>query len=162
MNHLEELLFQYYDWQGYVVKRNILVGPRKKGGYECELDIVAFCHQGTHLIHVEPSLDTDSWEEREKRFKKKFDAGKKYIFKEVFPWLHPSTEIEQIAILPSKSKDREQIGGGKIETIDQVVKKIKDEIFNKGKMARNAISEQYGLLRTIQMTICGYHKLHNN
>ena len=32
MNHLEKLTRQYYDWQGYLVKGNIKVSLRKKGG----------------------------------------------------------------------------------------------------------------------------------
>jgi hypothetical protein len=34
MNHLEQLVYEYYDWKGYLVKNNILVGKRKEGGYE--------------------------------------------------------------------------------------------------------------------------------
>ena len=55
------------------------VGKRVKGGYDCELDVVAFCPQRQHLVHVEPSMDANTWAEREARYAKKFEAGRKYI-----------------------------------------------------------------------------------
>jgi len=67
-NHLEQLLAEWYEYKGYIVKRNLQVGKRKKGGFECELDIVAFHPELKHLVHLEPSLDADSWAVREQRF----------------------------------------------------------------------------------------------
>jgi hypothetical protein len=158
MSHLEELIYQYYEWKGYVVRRNTKVGRLRHGGWECELDIVAFNHQDRHLIHLEPSIDAHSWSKREERFKKKFEAGRKYIFKEIFPWLSSDMEIEQIAILISKGT-RELIDGRKIITIDEFMKNVKADILKEGYMAQNAIPELYALLRTIQMTICGYYRI---
>ena len=76
MTHLEQLVYEYYDWLGYLVKHNIKVGRLQRGGWEMELDIIAYNPNTNHLIHFEPSLDADSWDKREKRFSKKFDAGK--------------------------------------------------------------------------------------
>ena len=42
INFLEQLIAEWYEYRGYFVRRNVLVGRRLKGGYECELDIVAF------------------------------------------------------------------------------------------------------------------------
>jgi hypothetical protein len=61
MNHLEQLVSEWLDYNGYFVRKNVLVGKRSAGGYECELDVVAFNTQTNHLIQVEPSLDADSW-----------------------------------------------------------------------------------------------------
>ena len=36
-NHLESLVAEWYEFRGYFVRRNIRVGKRSKGGYECEL-----------------------------------------------------------------------------------------------------------------------------
>lgn len=77
MTHLENLLYQYYDWQGYIVRRNIKVGRLKHGGWEGELDIVAYHPNNNELLHLEPSIDADSWGTREERFEKKFAAGRK-------------------------------------------------------------------------------------
>lgn len=37
-----------------------------------------------HLIHYEPRIDFLGWEKREARYKKKLEAGKRYILKELF------------------------------------------------------------------------------
>lgn len=79
MNHLEQLVAEWYEFQGYFVRRNVMVDPRPRGGYECELDVVAFHPGKQHLVHLEPSLDADSWQRREERFAKKFDAGRRHI-----------------------------------------------------------------------------------
>ncbi|MCP3926752.1 MAG: hypothetical protein GY714_29685 [Desulfobacterales bacterium] len=92
MNHLEKLIRQFYEWQGYIVKGNIRVGKLDHGGWEGELDVVAYHPLDDILIHLEPSIDAHSWAKREERFTKKFAAGRKYIFTDVFPWLksyHP-------------------------------------------------------------------------
>ena len=69
-NHLEDLVAQWYQFQGYFVRRKVQVGKRLRGGYECELDVVAFQPAERRLIHIEPSLDSDSWERREERYRK--------------------------------------------------------------------------------------------
>jgi len=40
-----------------------------------------------------------------------------------------------------------------------VMKEIKDKISKQGIIGKNAIPEEYDLLRTIQMTINGYYKI---
>lgn len=96
-NHLEELIAEWYEYKGYYVKRNVMVGKREKGGYECELDIIAFNPETNHLVHLEPSLDADSWSTREQRYQKKFVAGKKYIKNQFKGFTLPDI-IDQVAI----------------------------------------------------------------
>jgi hypothetical protein len=36
-----------------------------------------------HLIQIEPSIDAHTWEKREQRFRKKFEAGQKYAIEEI-------------------------------------------------------------------------------
>src|SRR5713226_9215043 len=98
MSHLETLIAEYLDWQGYLVMRNKKVGRLRHGGWEMELDIVGYHPKTGDLVHYEPSIDAIGWDKRKARYKKKFDAGHKYIFKELFPWLDPSTEIHQFAV----------------------------------------------------------------
>lgn len=158
MSHLEDLMAEYYDWLGYLVKRNIRVGKRPEGGWEMELDVIAFNPHTNHLIHAEPSLDSDSWARREERFVKKFDAGRKYIFSEVFTWLDPSTPVEQIAVLVSHSRDRSELAGGRVRTVDNFVAEVRAKIVERGLVSKNAIPEQYPLLRTMQLTHNGYYR----
>lgn len=159
MSHLEELLAEYYEWRGHVVKCNALVGKRERGGWEMELDVVAYDPQTTTILHVEPSLDALSWAKREERFVKKFEAGRKYILKDMFPWLPPTTPIIQRAILISAAKQRRTLAGAQVVSVDEMVGEIKQAVSCKGVAARAAISEHYPLLRTIQFVVCGYYRL---
>jgi hypothetical protein len=153
MNHLEKLIRQYYEWQGYIVRGNVKVGRLSHGGWAGELDIVAYHHKKKRLLHIEPSLDAQSWAKREVRFKKKFAAGKRYIYSSVFPWLDKKTPIERIAIMSTSGTGK--LAGGRVVTVDEFMHKVKNKIAKQGKMAKNAIPEEYDLLRTIQMAICG-------
>ena len=156
MNHLETLVRQFYEWQGYFVRGNVKVGKLSHGGWAGELDVVAYHPNTKHLIHIEPSIDALSWKERESRFKKKFDIGRKHIYRDIFPWLVESIPLDQLAILIGTGKGLEKIGGGRLESIDDFMLRVKRKIRAEGVMVKNAIPEEYGLLRTIQMTICGY------
>jgi len=158
MSHLEDLIAEYYDWKGYLVKRNIKVGKLGHGGWEMELDVMAFDPHTGHLVHVEPSIDAHSWSVREQRFAKKFNAARKYIFSEIFTWLDSSMEIEQIAVLVSHPKGRDELAGAKIISIDELMAKIRREVMGCGIVAKNAIPEQYPNLRTMQLSHNGYYK----
>lgn len=158
MSHLEDIIAEYYDWKGYLVKRNIKVGKLSHGGWEMELDVVAFDPHTEHLIHLEPSIDAHSWATREQRFTKKFIAARKYIFSEVFTWLDSGMEIEQVAILTSHPKGRDILAGGKIVSIDELMTEIRQRVVECGIVAKNAIPEQYPHLRTLQLSHNGYYK----
>lgn len=158
MSHLENLIAEYYDWKGYLVKRNIKVGRLSHGGWEMELDVIAFDPHSGHLIHLEPSIDAHSWATRESRFTKKFTSAKKYILSEVFTWLDSEIEIEQVAILVSHPKNRDFLAGAKIRSIDELMAEIREKVIACGIVARNAIPEQYPLLRTMQLTHNGYFR----
>jgi hypothetical protein len=159
MSHLEQLLAEYHEWLGRVVKCNVKVGKRARGGYEMELDIVAYDPQATRIIHVEPSLDALSWAKREARYAKKFEAGRKYILPELFPWLPAETPIEQRAVLISAADNRRTLAGAQVCSVDELIAEIKSAVSCKGVASRAAISEHYPLLRTIQLVVCGYYRL---
>lgn len=158
MNHLEKLIAEYYDWKGFLVKQNVKVGRRSAGGWEMELDVVAYHPHDGQLLHVEASLDADPWARREERYAKKFTIGEKYILNEVFTWLSPKTKIERIAIFPSAPQERTHIAGARLHSVDGFVKQVRDEILECKVMAKDAIPEQYPLLRTMQLTLKGYHR----
>lgn len=157
-SHLESLIAEYLDWQGYIVKRNIKVGRLSHGGWEMELDIVGYHPRSGNLVHYEPSIDALSWARREARYLKKFEAGNKYIHPDIFPWLPPETPLQQIAVFVSHPRGRDHIAGGTIVSIDELMAKIRAKVVACGNMASNAVPEQYPLLRTIQLTHVGYRK----
>lgn len=159
MSHLESLIVEYLDWQGYLVRRNTKVGRLKHGGWEMELDVIGYHPHTQDLVHYEPSLDAHSWEKRDARFTKKFQSARKYIFAEVFSWLPPETPLRQIAIFPSHPKEREMIAGGCIISIDKFVAEVRAKVMACGVANSAAISEIYPLLRMLQLSHCGYNRV---
>ncbi len=157
MSHLEDLLCEYYEWRGYIVRRNVKVGPLGHGGWEGELDVVAYHPKTQELIHLEPSIDAHPWTLREARFRKKFAAGRKYIFSDVYPWLDRTTPLKQVAVLVAVGK-RTQLAGGAVRTIDEITREIRAKVAEQGKMSSHAIPEQFPLLRTIQLVEAGYYR----
>lgn len=159
MNHLEALAAEYLSWQGYLVRTNIRVGKLSTGGHSMELDVVGFNPKMNIITHYETSVDGDSWEIREKRFKNKFSNAKKYIISEVFDWLPLETKIEHIAVCVTHPKGRTHLGGGKLLSIDEFVAEIRSRVVSHGKANCNAISESFPLLRIMQLSHCGYNKV---
>ena len=160
-NHLEQLIAEWYEFQGYFVRRNILVGKRPKGGWECELDIVAFHPEERKLVHLEPSLDANSWEIRERRYKRKFDAGRKHI-PNLFRGMNLPNTIDQIAVLLLASKKTHQtLAGGRIMLVQDVLKEIIAGLANRD-VYRNTIPEQFPLLRTIHFVAQFWKQIWHN
>ena len=90
---------------------------------------------------------------------KKFESGKKYIHRDIFPWLEETIPLRQIAVLTSRGRDRTSLAGGEILTVDEMMKQIKGEVAKSGIVAKAAIPEQFDLLRTVQLTVSGYYRL---
>jgi len=152
MNFLEELVSEWYEFQGYFVRRNIQVGKRKKGGYDCELDVVAFHPVNKHLVHVEPSMDALAWKRRDERFKKKFRAGRKHI-PSLFSGLDLPGEIDQIALLYFASKkNRTEVGGGRLLLVEDYLREIASVLKDRTVSSR-AVPEDKPILRTLQFAV---------
>jgi hypothetical protein len=155
-NFLEQLVAEWYEYQGYFVRRNVHVGPRPKGGYECELDVVAFHPATKNLVHVEPSTDATSWEKREHRYQKKFGAGRKYIPDMFAAVLPPGEvlEIEQVALLVFAPKNTERrLAGGRVLHVSQFLLQITRHFSEAGSMMKGQVPEQFGILRTLQFVV---------
>ncbi len=164
MNHLESLIVEFLEWQGYLVRKNIKVGRLSHGGWSMEIDVVGYRpasqSKPEDLVHYESSIDAHSWETREKRFEKKFSIALRHIKTDIFPWLGASNcPVRQIAVLISHPKDRDELAGAQIQSIDELIYEIGEEVRKQGPLVRNAIPETYPLLRTVQFVHCGYYKV---
>lgn len=157
MNFLEQLVAEWYQYKDYFVRHNIKVGRRSAGGYEGELDIVAFNPVIKHLIHIEPSSDTDSWEQRETRFKKKFNLGKEHIPK-LFSGFDLPKQIEQQAIFLYGSKARETIGGGRVVLVADFLQQIFSDL-KKKRIQKAIVPENLTLIRTLHVFIDNLGKI---
>ena len=151
-NFLEQLVAEWYEYRGYFVRRNIAVGRRTKGGYECGLDIVALDPVRRHLVHIEPSMDAESWEKRERSFRKKFEAGLRYI-PGLFPGLDLPEEIEQIAIFAFASRvNHPTLAGRKVLLVSDLMREIIEDLSDK-KIVSAAVPEHHPILRTLQFVV---------
>lgn len=149
MNFIEQLAAEWYEWQGYFVLRNQFVGLLQKGGWECELDIVAFSPSQNRLVHVECSNDASSWAIREKRFKKKFDAGQKHI-PNMFNGLQLPPKIEKIALLRfASAKNHKTLAGGKVVTLKDFMGEIIGDMRESYFGRNHIVPERLHTLRTI-------------
>lgn len=160
MNHLEGIISEWLENTGYIVARNHKVGRRARGGWGGELDVIAYNPETNHLVQYEPSLDANSWAEREKRFTKKFAMGRQHV--RDIPQLSFLTQaqvdgMEQIAVFPRVSAPYRDFLGGKAIGMDELMGTINQFVRERGPVARNAFPEQYPSLRTLQFALCGYY-----
>jgi len=152
MNFLEQLVAEWLEYQGYFVRRNVHVGRRAKGGYECELDVVGFHPTKRHLVHYEPSMDADSWAKRHARYEKKFAAGRTHI-PALFSGFVPLPEIEQIALFGfGGAGPSDRIGGGRVVLVRDWIQVVLAELKTKS-IASHAVPEQFICLRTAQFVL---------
>jgi len=156
-NHLEDLVAEWYEFQGFFVRRNVSVGKRVRGGYECELDVVAFHPEKRLLVHVEP-LDADSWATREARYAKKFEAGRRYI-PSLFPGFDLPAEIEQIAVFASGGpKGRSTLANCRVLFANDLI--VQTFMSLRGRrLASSAIPEHLPILRSFQFVLEAWPRL---
>lgn len=149
MNFLEQLAAEWYAYNGYFVQTNLKFGKRKAGGWEGEMDVLAFHPRDKVLVHIETSSDADSWERRKTRFTEKFDNAQKY-YAQLFQFNY--VRVEKIAIVGWG-----QIHPASISFKGIVIKSVPEffaeitTVLNRRNPAKEAVPEHWPLLRAIQM-----------
>jgi hypothetical protein len=103
----------------------VKVGKRAKGGWDGELDIVAFHPSRQHFLHIECSFDAHTWEVRETKFGKKFAIGKQYA-RELFSGMSLPTSLDQVIVhgYASAPARHRALGGGRLITSEELVAEI--------------------------------------
>jgi len=149
MEYLEQLAREWYEYEGYFVRRDLWVGFQPDGSYECELDVVAFHPTRHHVVHIEPSFDLLGWPEKEKHFQSKFDAGRKYLHR-IFG-AEPRVHLEQIAlILSPEPAHRHSIGGGRVVLFRDFLAEILTALYAFD-ISSSTVPDQWPLIRTLQL-----------
>jgi hypothetical protein len=156
MNHLEQLVDEWLQYNGYFVRTSVQVGKRPNGGFDGELDVVAIHLVKQHLIHVECSLDTWSIAERERKFEAKFERGRRYI-KDVFKGLSIPTKLDQTAVLQFPNANIEAVAGVRLVSVRELTLEIFEGL--KGTSpASGAVPTNLPLLRTLQLAAAAMAK----
>jgi len=152
MNFLESLVAEWYEYSGYFVRSNPRTRKRQKGGWDVELDVLAYSPSDQRLIHIETSGDGNSWQERKERFlKKKFILSHKE-----YELLIGSSvkQIEKIAIVgwsPTRN-DLNWRDDIKVVLIPQLLEKITTKLKETSPL-KQAVPESFPLLRAMQMVL---------
>ena len=151
MNFLEQLVAEWYSYKGYFVQTNVKFGPLKRGGYEGEMDVVAFHPKEKVLVHVETSTDSLSWEKRRSRFESKFGRAQKY-YSELFHFDYGT--VEKIAIVGLRSTAPDGVSFGKdavIKTGPEFIREITEHLKGKSPL-KQAVPEHWPLIRVLQIS----------
>lgn len=149
LNHLEQLTAEWLEYRGYFVRQSVLVGPRAKGGYEGELDIVGVNPTTGHLIHVECSLDADSWPQREVRFAAKFERGRRFV-PSLFNGLNLPSELDQVGLFLMAGGVRTEVGGGRVVRVADFICEVTSHL-KRYRPEKSAVPSGLPLLRTLQL-----------
>lgn len=146
MTWLEQLVREFYEVQGYWVRTNVKYGPTGHGGYIGEADVLAFDPKERILVHIEPSMGSQSWQEKRKIFKRKFDKAAPYYF-DMFDV--PIQGMKRIAIAGwSLAPVKIEIPGVEIMKVSHFVQQVMTLVAEKYK-GNQSPPEQFPLLRTL-------------
>jgi len=151
MNFLEQLIAEWYSYKGYLVGTNIRFGKMKQGGYEGEMDVIAFDPDTKTLIHIETSFDAESWEKRKLKFQKKFRTAERH-YRSTFKFNFEKV-VKRVIVGFTKSRKTINLGDDiELVFIPDIIREINEEM-SKLNPLKSAIPERYPLLRTIQFSI---------
>ena len=153
MNVLEQLTAEWYEYSGYFVRTNPRARKREKGGWDVELDVLAYSPADNSLIHIETSGDANSWPERRQRF-----LTKKFIldlneYEELVGSKVKS--VRKIAIVGWSKSTKTDLNWGKeiqVVLIPNFIKQILQTLRIQDPM-REVVPEGFPLLRAMQMAI---------
>lgn len=147
-NHLEDLAKEYYEYKGYFVRSNIRVIKREGGGYNGEIDLLAYNPVNRELLHIECSMDAEKKEDEEKMAEKKFQRDIDY--RKIIPF--EFTNLRKIYII-GQTKGQNEIKMPKdVEHISlgPFIKEIYSEL--PSDIIKEIVPEVYPLLRAIQLS----------
>ena len=152
MNFLEQLVAEWYAYKGFFVRTNIRFGKRPAGGYEGEIDVVAFNPRTKHLVHIETSTDADSWTERKGRFVKKFENAKQH-YAEIFDFQLKTVECKAIVGFSQRTLNQIDFGNDiHVVLVPQFIQEITRELSRYSPL-QATVPEGYPLLRAIQFVV---------
>ena len=149
MNHLESLTAEWLDYNGYFVRTGVKVGKRARGGWDGELDVVAFHPARPHFLHVECSIEALNWNDRELRFQRKFAIGREHA-RDLFSGMELPTMLDQVVVhgYATAADQHRELAGGRLVTSQELTAEI---IVGIPRTAwKHAVPEKYPLLRTLQ------------
>ena len=155
MNFLEQLVAEWYEYEKYFVRSNVRARKRAKGGFDVELDVLAYDLSNNTLLHVETSGDADSWAERKRRF-----VTKKFILtREEYEAIlgRKVNNIRKIAVVGYARSTKANLSWGQdieVVLIPELMTQIAGKLRSRHP-AHEAVPEGFPILRAMQ-TVLAY------
>lgn len=153
MNFLEQVASEWYAIQGYFVRTNVRANRRPNGGWDNELDVLAYDPKTKELVHIETSWDALKWGSRKKRF-----TEKKFVFSAsqyaVLVGEKPNTIRKRAVVGTSQKPAPERFWNNDIEvtTVPNFILEVSNGICDRHPM-RDIIPETYPCLRSMQFVL---------
>jgi len=155
MNHLEELVKEYYEYRGYFVKTNVKLEKLAHGGRKGEIDILAYKQKNGELVHVECSLaaasTSDLIEVAEKKFRNDFTVDFYTKLLDLSPEAVKTVRKKFIAGLGYRTTLKGLPGGVEHESVPKFVRSVLASIPRD--FMKDAVPESLPLLRTLQLAL---------
>lgn len=155
MTFLEQLVAEWYEYDGCFVRSNVRARKRAKGGFDVELDVLAYDLPSNTLLHVETSGDADSWEERKRRFLTKKFILKRKEYEAIIGC--KVNKITKIAIVGYTRSTKTNLNWGQdieVVLIPDFMKQIAERLRSQHP-THEAVPEGFPLLRAMQ-TVLAY------
>ena len=155
MTFLEQLVAEWYEYEGCFVRSNVRARKRAKGGWDVELDVLAYDPSNNTLLHVETSGGADSWAERKRKF-----LTKKFILtREEYEAIigRKVNKIRKIAIVAYARSTKANLNWGQnieVVLIPDFMKQIAEKLRSQHPM-HEAVPEGFPILRAVQ-TVLAY------
>jgi hypothetical protein len=153
MNFLETLVAEWYEYTGHFVRANPRTRKRAKGGWDVELDVLAFAPADQRLIHIETSGDANSWAERKARFLKRKFILSHQEYESLVGF--KVQKVERIAVVGFTKSTKADLNWGeniRVVLIPTLMEEITSAL-RKTDFMRQAVPEGFPLLRAMQMAL---------
>ena len=155
MNFLEQLVAEWYEYEGYFVRSNVRARKRMKGGWDIELDVLAYDPSSRTLLHVETSGDADSWAARKRRFLTKKFVLEREEYEAILGC--KVSNLKKVAVVGyARSTKADPNWGQDIEVVliphlmTQIARKLRSQ-----PPTQEAVPEGFPILRAVQ-TVLAY------
>ena len=153
MNFLEQLTAEWYAYKGYFVRTNVKMNKRAKGGWDNELDVLAFSAHFDELIHIESTWDAEPWPKRKARFlTKKFVYSQSQYEKIVGSRISKLRKIALVGLGHSTKSDLNWGSGVEVVLIPTFIRNISEELAEKDPL-KDVVPEGFPRLRAMQLTL---------
>jgi len=153
MNFLEQLTAEWYTYKGYFVLTNVKMNKRAKGGWNNELDVLAFSPRHAALIHIESTWDAETWAKRKERFLlKKFVYSRSQYENIVGEKFSKIQKIALVGLCRSPKSDLNWGSGIEVMLIPTFIESIAKELAQKDPL-KDVVPEGFPRLRAMQLAL---------